>query len=83
MAPYATVHAFLNNTRELHMSLNASSRRFTAAELEELRATRFCFSDDFNVLLFLLLLIIYHIMSYVFDVGQFGIPQECRLSLCL
>lgn len=33
MAPYATVHAFLNNTRELRMSLNASSRRITAAEL--------------------------------------------------
>lgn len=33
MAPYATVHAFLNDTRELHMSLNASSRHITAAEL--------------------------------------------------
>lgn len=36
MAPYVAVHAFLNNTRELHMSLNASSRRITAAELEKL-----------------------------------------------
>lgn len=36
MAPYVTVHAFLNNTRELHMSLNASSRRNNAAELEKL-----------------------------------------------
>lgn len=54
MAPYVTVHAFLNNTRELHMSLNASSRRITAAELEKplhASAERRCNSGEthFNI----------------------------------
>lgn len=38
MAPYVTIHASLNNTRELHMFLSTSSRHISAAQLLQLFA---------------------------------------------